>query len=676
MTAVPPKSTLARLNSSMSPLLVAISGSLMKDQTFSLHGQELVIGREIGNEIRVPSKSVSRRHCCIRQISGSIKICDLDSLNGTFVNGSPIKEQTLEHGDLIRVGDTYFKFVTHEREAQPAEQEVAFDDDACETCLTIALRCEDAAYLQIAQSPAAAPSDRLTRDLQTLVGFATRMGSVQELSEMQKHVLEMIAESVPVQHGAILLWETSAEEISSRTAWDKSGKSSGTKHPVHVSRTILRRVAQGSAAVLVNDVSADAALCATGSLAYSKVSSILCAPLTWAQKTFGAIYLDTWNPVLRFAEADLQLVMGIAGITAAGIVNLQRVERLRMESKRLQTALDAGQDMVGGSASMRRVFSLISRVAENDSTVLLCGESGTGKELAARAIHRASSRRDGPFVAINCAAIPADLLESELFGHEKGAFTGATAQRKGQIEIAQCGTLLLDEIGELALPLQAKLLRVLQEREFTRVGGTRPIHADVRFLAATNRDLAVSSKAGAFRQDLYYRLNVISITLPPLRERREDILLLARYFAAKFGTKCNRPVAGISPEAEGYLTGYDWPGNIRELENAIEHAIVLGSTESIVPEDLPERIFETVPASPVRAAPQSSPMDTVPTLPGNSTTYQTAVVDLKKELILNAVREADGNYTEAAKHLRVSPNYLHRLIRNLNIKSLIESEAP
>ncbi len=659
----------------MSALLVAISGFL-KDQTFTLNAQELVIGRDIGSGIRVPSTSVSRRHCCIRQTTDCIKICDLDSRNGTFVNGSPIKEEILEPGDLIRVGDTYFRFLAQEREAQSEEQEVVFDDGENETCRTIALRCEDAAFFQIARSSAPAPADRLTRDLQTLVSFTTRVSSVQQLGEIQKQVLETIAESVPTQHGAILLWETSVEEISSRTAWDKSESPAGMKHPVHVSRTILRRVAQNSAAVLVNDVSADAALLATGTFASSKVSSILCAPLTWAQKTFGAIYLDTWNPAVPFTESDLQFVMGIAGIAAAGIVNLQKIERLRTESKRLQTALDAEQDMVGGSASMRRVSSLIKRVAANDSTVLLCGESGTGKELAARAIHRASPRRNGPFVAVNCAAIPADLLESELFGYEKGAFTGATAQRKGQFEIAQCGTLLLDEIGELALPLQSKLLRVLQEHEFTRVGGTSPIHADVRFLAATNRDLAVLSKTGAFRLDLYYRLNVISITLPPLRERREDILLLARYFAAKFGTKCNRPVAGISAEAESYLLRYDWPGNIRELENAIEHAIVLGSTESILPEDLPECIFEALPTSAVSAAQQLSNKDAASDPRRNSTTYQNAVVNLKKQLILEALKEAGGNYTEAARHLRVSPNYLHRLIRNLNIKSLIESEVP
>jgi Nif-specific regulatory protein len=295
---------------------------------------------------------------------------------------------------------------------------------------------------------------------------------------------------------------------------------------------------------------------------------------------------------------------------------------------------------------------LIAKVAQAESTVLLYGESGTGKELAARAIHRASERRDGPFLAINCAAIPEALLESELFGYEKGAFTGAVAHKKGQIEIAHGGTLFLDEIGELAPGLQAKLLRVLQEREFTRVGGSRPVPVNLRVVAATNRDLGAAVRAGTFRQDLYYRLNVVSIILPPLRDRREDIPLLASYFVAKFSAKCKRRVAGISPRAQQSLQQYDWPGNIRELENAIERAVVLGSSEFIMLEDMPESVLE-----------QSSLASATPN------TFQAAVLELKKQLIVNAVREAGGNYTQAAKSLGLEPHYLHRLMRNLDLKS-------
>jgi Nif-specific regulatory protein len=246
-------------------------------------------------------------------------------------------------------------------------------------------------------------------------------------------------------------------------------------------------------------------------------------------------------------------------------------------------------------------------------------------------------------------------LESELFGHEKGSFTGALAQKKGRLEVAEGGTVFLDEIGELSPALQVKLLRVLQEREFERVGGTKAIKLDIRIITATNKNLEEAVKQGTFRQDLYYRLNVVSLEMPPLRNRPEDIPLLSNYFAAKYGKKCNRRVMGIAPQAQARLVGYDWPGNVRELENAIERAVVLGTTERILPEDLPESILES-------ASIVSEP----------ATKYHEAVMQTKKQIILSAMAQANGSFTEAAKILGVHPNYLHRLIRNLNLKEQLK----
>src|SRR5262249_923142 len=251
------------------------------------------------------------------------------------------------------------------------------------------------------------------------------------------------------------------------------------------------------------------------------------------------------------------------------------------ENSRLREELDLGHNMIGESQGMREVYQRIARVAPTGSTVLILGESGTGKELAARAIHQNSARADSPFVAINCAALTETLLESELFGHEKGAFTGAIAQKKGKLETAQGGTIFLDEIGEMPLLQQAKLLRVLQEREFERVGGARTLKADIRVIAATNRDLETAIKQGAFRQDLYDRLKVGRLRRPTLRERQADIPLLASYFVTRYAAKCNRQVRGLTPAARAALCAYDWPGNVRELENAIERAVVLGSDELI-----------------------------------------------------------------------------------------------
>jgi transcriptional regulator with PAS, ATPase and Fis domain len=310
--------------------------------------------------------------------------------------------------------------------------------------------------------------------------------------------------------------------------------------------------------------------------------------------------------------------------------------------------------MIGESPAMQRVYHFISKVAPTNATVLINGESGTGKELAARAIHRNSKRAQKPFMTVNCAALTESLLESELFGHEKGSFTGALAQKKGRLEIADGGTIFLDEIGELTPPLQVKLLRVLQEREFERVGGTVTINVDLRVIAATNKNLEEAIEAGQFREDLYYRLNVVSLEMPALRDRREDIMLLANYFASKYSAKCNRKLNGFTAEARNFLTAYDWPGNVRELENAIERSVVLGTTDLILPEDLPEAVVEAELSSTLTVR------------------YHEAVMQAKKQIILDAIEQGNGNCTVAANLLGVHPNYLHRLIQKFHIKDQLK----
>jgi transcriptional regulator with GAF, ATPase, and Fis domain len=305
-------------------------------------------------------------------------------------------------------------------------------------------------------------------------------------------------------------------------------------------------------------------------------------------------------------------------------------------------------DMVGESPAMRLVYDRIRKLAPSDCTVLIDGETGTGKELAARAIHQNSRRARRPFVAINCAALTESLLESELFGHEKGAFTGAQALKKGRFEVADGGTVFLDEVGELAGPLQSKLLRALQHHEFERVGGTRTVRVDVRVIAATNRDLAADVSAGRFRQDLWYRLNVVNLTMPPLRDRRADIASLAAHFATKYGR--GRPIE-VSPDAVQALMAHDWPGNVRELENAIERAVVLGSSDRITGEDL-AGLFDEAPADADTAA----------------APFHDGVRQMKRRLILDAIDRAGGNYAAAARLLGLNPTYLHRLLKNLQLK--------
>jgi Nif-specific regulatory protein len=375
-------------------------------------------------------------------------------------------------------------------------------------------------------------------------------------------------------------------------------------------------------------------------------------------RPIGLIYLESGNPTTVFTENDFQLLTAIAGLGVIGIENARQLERLGSENQRLRAAVSLKHDMVGTSARMREVYQFIERVAPSDSTVLICGESGTGKELAASAIHKNSPRKNQPYVALNCAALTETLLESELFGHEKGAFTSAFSQKKGFLEVAEGGTIFLDEIGELSLLLQAKLLRVLQEREFMRVGGTRPIKINVRFLAATNKDLQKCVREEKFRADLFHRLNVISIMIPALRDHSEDIPALAEHFSARHARNCNRNVMGISNEALACLAQYDWPGNIRELENAMERAVVIGSSDKILAEDLPETVLESAKGG--GAAPAK---------------YHDSIRNLKKQLILSALDQGAGNVTEAAKSLGVHANYLHRLMRNFALRPSMRKQT-
>ena len=633
--------------------LEAVSGPL-KGKLFSLSKDEVSIGRDPSNEISLLDSLVSRRHCIIRKESNSFRLLDLDSRNNTFVSGVPVKERVLVPGDQIRVGNSMLVFQGPNSETSPGIS-LQLDATPAPGAATVILRKEDALYLQPPRPESLPANAKTVRDLNVLLDFSQTLNSVSGLAALQEKILEAVLAIVPADQAAILLTEAGSSGFSSVVGRHRR---LGPNQPIHASRTILSRVMEENLAVLSNDVQSDTAYREAESLLEHQVHSVLAVPLSWQEKMLGVLYLDASSADARFDADVLQLVTTVGNISALAIENARYVERLGGETRRLQEELNIRHSMVGESKAMHDVYAFVSRVAGRDSTVLISGESGTGKELVARAVHMNSSRADKPFVAINCAAITETLLESELFGHERGAFTGAVSQKKGKLEIAEGGTVFLDEIGELAVPMQAKLLRVLQEREFERVGGTRPIKLDVRLIAATNRDLKEASRTGAFRPDLYYRLNVVSLRMPALRERREDIPLLAAFFANHYGEKVKRRMAGISPEARACLVGYDWPGNVRELENAIERAVVLGSTELILPEDLPDSILEETASSgePVSA-------------------LHEGIREAKKSLIERAIEHANGNYTDAAKILGVHPNHLFRLVRTLNLKPKRQRQA-
>lgn len=438
---------------------------------------------------------------------------------------------------------------------------------------------------------------------------------------LEMHILALIREMIPAERGAVLLEDD----------WGDASR---------IDRQIVTR--------LLAERSTVADDTATGSK--------LAAPLMVRNEVAAILYLENSGVNAELREPQLLLLSAIAQMASVALENAYHIEWLDHEVRRLERKLD-DDEMAGVSEKLNELRRKVTRLARTNTTVLIIGESGTGKELVARSLHRQSPRAEKPFVAINCAALTETLLESELFGYEKGAFTGAIHQKQGRLERGQGGTVFLDEIGEMPVALQAKLLRVLQTREFERVGGTRSIGLDIRLIAATNRNLEEAVQRGVFREDLFYRLNVVKLRIPALRERPEDIICLALHFAARLSEKCGRRVAGISPQARNILRNHNWPGNVRELENAIEHAVALGSSDTILAEDLPEGLKEKW----AETSPEEAGM------------LQNAINSAKRSAVMRAYEISGYDHQAAARMLGVHPNYLYRLIHNLNLQALVKT---
>ena len=572
--------------------------------------------------------------------SDGVLVSKNDPSATTFVNGLPITRAVLRPQDTLKIGPATFRLESRtDAEATPIATLVV--DDCHEFSPLLLLTREE-----LLKAPAdSAVLDAPVHDLRAwkaLVKIVTAVNAIEGLVALEGPLLELLGEFLPIVAGGIMVRDSRSAALRPLCSWRSD-------HPqkVVVPRSVIEQTVEHGTAVLGTLRTHDA---------QSNSSSVLAAPMMVFDHAAGLIYLE--GKQNAFGRAHLEFLFVIAANAATALEHARERERLARENLSLRAQLQGEHLIVGEHPSLRKVYQQILKAAPGNSTVLITGESGTGKELVARAIHSNSPRSRKTFLAINCAALTETLLESELFGHEKGAFTGATSQRIGLIETADSGTLFLDEVSEMSLTMQSKLLRVLQEREFERVGGRRPIKVDVRIIAASNRDLESAVKAGAFRYDLFYRLNVIGIRLPALRERQSDIPLLAAHFAAKHAPGCARAVRGLSEAAKACLVNYSWPGNVRELENAIEHALVLGESELIGSEDLPEAILEAVPP------PESS-----------QATYHAALRQTKRQLILSAIAQAKGSYVNAAQQLGVHPNYLHRLIRNMGLKPELEKRT-
>jgi transcriptional regulator with GAF, ATPase, and Fis domain/pSer/pThr/pTyr-binding forkhead associated (FHA) protein len=665
------------------------------------------IGRSVDNDIRLASGLVSRHHCRIESGPEGVWIVDLSSANGTLVNGQRIARRKLEDGDRIQVGAVKIQ-IEPERaeqddksgETQPIETDADFGEVGLRT-LTGDARAERENLRAFARiSRELLRETELTPLLRLIVDSAIALvGGERGFLLLAHEVDEQSASGAP----------TAAPSAPSGTAAGATGERGLAALTVRVARSfdkadiaipqsrvslgIANQVQQGGRALLSVDAGRDERFSGMASVEDLKLRSVMCLPIKIEDKVEGVLYVDHRLQQNAFTPADLELAELFANLAAMAILNARRVSALREQNQRVELArrqierlneqlgrkvrdrdselavvrAELGRErgrydytaIVGASDGMRRVFQQLDRIIESELPVLITGESGTGKELIARAIHFNGPRAGKPFVTENCAALPDTLLESELFGHARGAFTGAHKQKKGLLEQADGGTFFLDEIGDMSAEMQKKLLRVLQEGEFRPVGSDQRIQVNVRLLAASHRDLDQMVRDGTFREDLYYRVNVLSVRLPPLRDRRDDIPLLAENLLARAAREAGRPVPILPHEVLAALVSHDWPGNVRELENEMRRIVVLAQDEVHL-----EHLSKSVQERKNLRVTGSSAV-----FAENTTDIKTAVADLEKRSIEAALLGASGNKSKAAADLGISRFALQRKLDKYGLES-------
>lgn len=512
-------------------------------------------------------------------------------------------------------------------------------------------------------------------ELATLYQISQAINSSTDLELVMSRVLGILHDQLAMERGTLTLLDSQTGELSIEVAHGL-GEDEIKRGRYRIGEGVTGKVAEKGEPIVIPCVGKEPLfLNRTGSRKNINRDNIsfICVPIKLDQKTIGALSVDKLFKENVSFEEDVRLLSIISSMVAQA-VRIQQFyekekEKLRTENLRLKNELKKKfhpENIIGESKRMQDVYAAVELVSQTKATVLLRGESGTGKELVAHAIHYNSDRADKPFIKISCAALPETLLESELFGYQKGAFTGASVNKPGRFEMANGGTLFLDEIGDISLSTQVKLLRVLQEREFERLGGTQTIQVNVRLITATNKDLEADMRAGKFREDLYYRLNVVPIFLPPLRDHREDIPLLVHYFLEESNRENGKNIKYISQSAMTYLMQYSWPGNVRELENTIERAVILCQGDTLEPELFP--IPGIKAAERVESSPKEGTIDAsfLPMQEGQSLTD--AVSALEKRLITDTLKETDGNQRKAAQRLGVTERILGYKIKIYGLK--------
>jgi len=626
-----------------------------------LTAESVGIGRAPSNALHLDDLHVSAEHARLRAHQDGAELEDLGSTNGTWVvRGDERISLSGERRSLLVAGGDVIELGSMGDEATRVRVVLADDDGEIEV---MALRPLGELGL-----PAAEDAYAL---LKRLLAAQRAIGTSEDLDQVVTQVADAALELVPkATHATVALREDEspgAEATSTLVAVvtrarGRDGRPTAPAGPVPVTRSVARKVLEQRAAVLAADASG--AGLSSESLLGASIRSTIGVPLWKGERILGVLQVDSRGAPALFETSDVDSLGVLAASASLAVANARLIRRLLAAEQQLkkenqflkgrERARSGEVRLIGDSRAMSDLLFKLDKVVDTRVSVLIEGETGAGKELIASALHYRSKRRDKLFVAQNCAAFPENLLESEPFGHKRGAFTGATEEKKGLFEIADGGTLFLDEIGEMPLPLQAKLLRVLQEGEIRPIGGTQVKTVNVRIVAATNRNLEQEVAAGRFREDLYYRLKVFPIRVPPLRERREDIPLLAQYFLERYTREIGKPIAGISQEALEALASYDWPGNVRELENEVQRLVIQAEPGVIVGVEL--------------LSPELRKVEGVISEAGAAKgSLKDRVEQVEKFILLEVLREHGNNKTSAAKALGITREGLHKKLKQLGI---------
>ncbi len=608
-------------------------------RTFVLHKPVTTVGRALGNDVALTG-TVADTHAQVLFDGRDFNLEEVDKQGEILINGKKKRRARLVHGDRLTFGDAELSFSM-------------FDEP-----LSIARR-----------APAGADGDPLTisdtqlhltqqqlAGLRKLYEFSEKLMTMKDIDRLLEAMLDAVIEVTSAEKGLILLNDDAfvgggadgraGEQAQSRPARVRASRNVRREAIAEtsdaISDSIVRKVVETGRPVIVSDALSDAQFGSSESVLALRLSSVMCAPLVSQGHVQGVLYVGNDQVKGLFQRSQLDVLSIFAAQASLILQNALLLNALRADKEKLVAELKDKRfgEIIGACPSMLEVFRKLQKVATTDISVLITGETGTGKELIAREVHRRSGRASGPFVVINCGAIPESLIESELFGHVKGAFTGAVASRPGKFQVANGGTLFLDEIGELPLNLQVKLLRALQERVVFRVGDSKPEKVDIRIVAATNRVLEEEIRAGRFREDLYYRLNVVNIYLPPLRERGDDVLIIAKALLSKHAEELGSHVQGFTPQALAAIKKSPWPGNIRQLENRIKKGLVLCEKALLTPEDLDLGKDEDSSILPLEKAKE----------------------EFQRRYVLEVLERNNGNRTQTARDLGVDPRTIFRYL--------------